>query len=251
MPISDKVMESLRKLLRLADNEAATPGEVQNAMAAAKRLALRHNLDLASVDVTDTSDSTSKFDVRTERDFNIKAAFWRRYHSWISYVLTETFGVRIIRSTYRDGSRERCAKLFIIGETTDVEVTKVMWAWLEELYPKSFRHEVNAGRIFDNAAGQNGYYRGLSAGILQTNKREEEQAAQSAQGQTLALVLRGKADAIALHVQEHFPHLKKSKPSKTKQRNYNETAALLGYHKGKKINLNQMGSGNGAPQIKG
>ncbi len=61
--MEQQILEKLKKILRLAANEAATPGEVEAAMARAKEIAMQHNIDLAMVDHTDPNTKAKSIEV--------------------------------------------------------------------------------------------------------------------------------------------------------------------------------------------
>jgi hypothetical protein len=258
--MNEKVMDKLRKVLRLAGDKAATQGEIEAAMAAAKKIAMEHNIELGSVDLADPKANAGGAEVHTDEDLKVKAAFERRYHSWVFHIVQEMFGVRVFVSRYKHGSRQRIHKVWIIGDATDVAMAKAIFSWLEDLYPKSYLHAVNSFQIANDAASQHGYYRGLTAGILEANQKEEDEVLNTwrAQGQgeanKYAMVLRNKEMAIEKKVAQLFPALVKKKEEEAKKDKkppkspkYSEHAAYLGYEKGKSINLNQVG-GASAPK---
>jgi hypothetical protein len=245
--MNEKVMDKLRKVLRLAGDKAATQGEIEAAMAAAKKIAMEHNIELGSVDLEDSSRKAGD-DVQSDEDLKIKAAFERKYHTWVFHVVQKIFGVRVITSRMKHGSRYRIVKIWIIGDATDVAMAKAVFSWLEDLYPKSYLHAVNNFQIVNDASSQHGYYRGLTAGILEANKREEEKVKRDVgvdSANKYAMVLRNKEMAIDKFVEQAHPDLQKRKARSV---NYSNNAAALGYAKGRSINLNQVG---GASASKG
>lgn len=244
MSVNQAVLDKLRKVLNLASGRGATQGEIEAAMARAKEIAMKHGVDLASVDMTDPKAKSKTMDITTDSDLKSNIAFERKYHTWIFHILTVLFGVRFITNRKQQGSRHRLTTIWVIGEVTDVAIVKVLFSWLEELYPKSYREAVNAHLIAeDNAANAHGYYRGLSIGILETNKKEEEKIAATIDGQKWAMVVRDKKQAIDTQVAKEFPEL----ITRTHRvRAANEEAIGLGYQRGKSINLNQVGAGRAA-----
>lgn len=242
MSVNEKVLEKLRKILVLAGNKAATAGEVEAAMARAKEIAMQNNIDLAGIDLTDPNAKPgANIQMANDDGLQLGVAFWRKYHVWVCHVVQKVFGVRIITNRYKQGSRERCNKIWIIGEVTDVAVAKVMFSWLEELYPKSYRQAVNSFAIpEDNAAAQHGYYRGLTTGILEMNVKKEKEAEAQVGAQKWGLIVRNKETAVEAKVAECFPHLE-HKQSKAVR--VDHEAAAHGYMKGRQINLNQVSGG--------
>ena len=251
MAIDNKVMEKLRKILALAGDKAATQGEIEAAMARAKEIAMQHNIELADVNMEDPNDRKKGLDIVNDTGLTVKAAFERKWHGWIFHVLKEMFGVRVVLNRLRHGSRHRITKVWMIGEATDVAIAQAVFKWLEELYPKSYRELVNDYSIpVDDAASQHGYYRGLTAGILAANLRKQEEVKQASSAESnnkYAVVLRNKEDAIEQMMALAFPDLKQRKARAVQERN---SAAALGYQKGRAINLRQMGAGKQNGQIK-
>lgn len=254
--VNEKVMDKLRKVLRLAGDAGATQGEIEAAMAAARKIAMDHNIELGSVDLNDDAQKGG-VEVHSDEDLKIKAAFERKYHGWIFHVVQRIFEVRVFVSRRKQGSRHRIVKVWVIGDATDVAMAKAIINWLEDLYPKSYLHAVNSFEIINDAAAQHGYYRGLTAGILEANRREDakQKAAMSSQdANKYAMVVRNKETAIEQRCKEIFPdwakekeeEAKKDKPKKERSVTYSQTAAALGYAKGKSINLSQMGGGSTA-----
>jgi hypothetical protein len=131
---------------------------------------------------------------------------------------------------------------------TDVAIAKAVFSWLERLYPQSYHEAIRTFKIpEDNAASAHGFYRGLTTGILERNKKEEEQVRASADGNKWALVVRSKETAIEQRMNEMFPGMRQRRARSVRQ---NFVAAAVGYERGKQINLNQIGGGRatGRPQ---
>jgi hypothetical protein len=232
--------------LTLANDKAATPGEVEAAMAKAKQIAIENAIELSSIDLTNPN-SKSSAGVKVESDTGLKleAASWCPYHQWVFHVVQKVFGVKMIISTHKQGTRTKVSKIWVIGETTDVAIAKAVFTWLEDLFPKSYREALRTGQLSKECgAARNGFYRGMAAGILEMNKREEEKIVNKAQW---GLIVRSKETAIQARVAEEFPDLK---ASKSRERSHSDYAAALGFQKGKQINLNQIGSTQSSSQLR-
>lgn len=240
MSVNQAVLEKLRKVLALA-TQGATQGEMEAAMARAKAIAAQHNIDLASVALEDPSKKKTTLDITTDEALTLGVAFERKYHTCIFHLLDQIFGVKFITNRFKDGSRHRISKIWIIGEVTDVAIAKAVFTWLEKLFPESYRKLVNAMVLPDNAAAAHGFYRGLMAGILEANRKEEEKIQASADANKYALVVRTKMDAIAERMQQEFPSLVQNKRRNV---SIDVRATNLGFQQGRQINLNQVG---GAP----
>lgn len=244
--IDQKVMEKLRKILTLAGDRAATQGEIEAAMAKAKDLAIQYNINLSDVSMEDPN-AKRGFDVVNDDTFKPNTEYERVWHAWIFHVVKEVFDVRTIISKYRNGAGHSCiGRVWFVGEATDVEIAKVIFRWLEDLYPRSCRSWCNATGTKFNRAVMHGYFRGLTMGILEVNRKKED--ATKSSNNAYAIVLRDKKKAVETAMEKYHPT---AKQAKSRSIHVNTSAISAGYAKGHQINLNQMPSGasTNRPQI--
>src|SRR3990170_1711561 len=107
----DNILEKIRALLRLAGDGAATEAEASLAMERAQALLLKHNLDMADIDVKEEGFS---FEVLDE-EFNIGKADWRS--NLLGVIARQNF-CRVI--THRAFGRHPS----IIGRKYNIEVVQ-------------------------------------------------------------------------------------------------------------------------------
>lgn len=247
--MNEALIEKLQKILRLANDKAATPGEVEAAMGKAKRLAIENDIELSSINLTDpNSKPGAGITVENDTGLKMQAASWCPYHNWVFHVVQKVFGVRIITSRYKQGTRVKVSTIWVIGTPTDVAMAKAVFTWLEDLFPKSYREALRTFQLAKECgAARNGFYRGMAAGILEANKREEEKIKQSAQGQQWGLIVRNKETAISAFVEKAHPNLIHGK---SRTRTESDHAASLGYAKGRSINLNQLSGSSAKGQLR-
>ena len=241
-----EVIEKLRKVLALANGRGATQGEIESALARAKEIAVRHNIDLASVNVDRGEEKGIRVEVEKDSSLKTRSKFEQPYHSQIYKVVQLLFDVRIIRGldhTY-NGPVVRCLHLF--GDPFDVALVKEIFPWLEKVFPKILSTFVREGALTYSAADTNGCYKGVAAGILEANRREEEKIpSQDKNG--WALVVRGKREAINKLVDKTFPDLQTPRHT---SKSLNAKAFNLGHREGSKINLRQVEGKNTMQSIR-
>ncbi len=234
--MNEQVLEKLKKILRLADNEAATQGEVDAAMGKAKEIAMQHNIDLAMLDFSDPKSQAGKID--TDRaTVNFTSTREHIYHRWISRVIKNVFDVFIVRLT-TTGRPGYC----FIGEKQDVAIAKEIFPWLESVFKKTYQGKVKAGLLSNNAGDRNGFYHGMAEGLIEVNRKtvKETLAKQHVDSNKYAIVLRNKEIAVQEAVVRYFPKLTQGR---TTHIQHHSSAQGLGHQEGRKINLHQV---NGA-----
>jgi hypothetical protein len=236
--MNEQVLEKLKKILRLADNEGATTGEAEAAMARAKEIAMQNNIDLSTIDFSDPNAKAKSFDIQ-KGTVGFSSSREYPYHRWVTHVIKECFGVFVVRLH---------AGYAFIGDANDVATSKEIFPWLEKVYKRTFEQKCKEGELFQCAADRNGFYRGLTDGLLEVNKRtvRETLAKQSVDTNKYAIVLRNKADAIEKAVPNFFPNLRKGRRTSTADSNH---ARGLGRVEGRKVRLNQVGGQTSRGQL--
>jgi len=236
--MNQEIIEKIRKILVLANNAGATEGEVQSAMAQAKKIAMRHQIDIATVDLEDMSKTTNAgVAVATDNSVKIHCKYERPYHRYIFRTLMDVFGVMIIpRSIVRNRSNREIVFVNIVGEVTDVEICKVLIPWLEKVFPDTFNRYCKATGMKKTAASGNGCFHGLMKGIIEANKSAEEELDRH-DSEVWAVAVVDKEKAVEEAVAEAFPNLITRTARATQ---YSGQAAAFGYTKGKEINLGQV-----------
>ena len=227
-PVDSTILSKLQKILSRADtSRGATEAEAQNAMAAAQRLAIQHNLDLAAVMASGPADKPTKLE--TDK-VTLKAPNKHRpYSEPIAHVLQSCFDVHVIWIG-------NDATAVLVGEKTDVTLATYTWGWLQEAFPRLFRQYCDAhGMPFVTGTVRRSYYVGLGQGIRQNNRRQRAEAkADAATGQSFALVLVKKEEVVQARVAEEFPMLRNISH---RARSVNHEALHHGRVEGSKIKL--------------
>lgn len=243
MQNNDNLLEKLKKILRLANCQSATPGEAEAAMARASELARKHNIDLAMVNFQ--SDPTgSKLEMSVDRQqCGIRSKRFQMYHQNIWHVFQQLFGVEII--SFRSGRDY----IYFVGTSADIAVCQTLLPWLEDVFCSTYNQATSAGRLDRNRINQRSVYYGLQHGIVKANRLAEERQKQTMSDQEkncFALVLRKKEEVIAEKMKEFFPDLKYRK---SKQVDVDERAYNHGLTKGSQIRLDQTGVGPKQSQL--
>lgn len=202
-PIDSSIIETLKKILAKADpTRGATEAEANAAMAAAQRLAIKHNIDLASVSV----DEPGPIKIETDRvDLGADGATRRPHYKPIARCLQNCFDIRVIYCGPR---------VVLIGEKTDLAIAQYCWAWLGEVFPRLYRDYVKergsfiGDKTFDTVVRRRSFYEGLQYGIETANARARSDAIASSDGQRYAMVLVRKEEVVGQRVTAEFPQLR-------------------------------------------
>lgn len=241
MKADKSVVEKIAKMLRLANCKGAMQGEVENAMAKAKAMAIRHAIDISSVNIDEQGENGLTVGIEKDSTLRTRSVHEQIYHKSIYYVISEVFGVEIVRTGHRSSGGWRITAIHLIGDPTDIEIAKVIFPWLEKVFPRTLSKLVREGILTYNSADTNGCYWGLARGIIEANAKAEEEMAKELDEKdrnAYALVVVNKEEAIAKRVAVDFPKLKKSK---ARWQNFSTFAAALGHQEGRNINLKQVG----------
>jgi len=253
MKVSDEIIEKLTKILRLATDRAAQPGEVEAAMAKAREMAMRHSIDLASVNLNPDTKVEGGIQVEKNSTLKTRSKYKQPYHYWVFAVLQEVFEVKVIISECSDYNGGKViSAIHIIGEALDVAIACAIYPFLEKVFPATLSRAVSAGTLTYCAAHTNGCYRGIHWGIIEANRREREKFKPEEQ-QTLAMVVRKKEEVVQAAMHEMFPAIKKreeleakkkeeGKEKKARRVQMSWEAVSYGHQEGKKINLKQVKS---------
>lgn len=236
MSVDSTVLQKLQKILSRADtSRGATEAEAQAAMAAAQRLAIQHNLDLAAVMASGPADAPAKLE--TDKVELVAPNKHRPYSEPIAHVLQDCFDVSVIWVG-------RDARAVIIGEKTDVQLATYCWGWLQQTFPRLFRQYCDAnGMPFVTGVVRRSYYVGVGQGIRESNHRQRAEAkADKVTGQSFALVLVKKEELVQARVAEEFPMLRNIA---RRERQVNHDALYHGREQGRKIKLNAGLTGGG------
>lgn len=232
------IVEKIKKILLLAQDKASQPGEIASALARARKLAVKHNIDLASIDLT--QDERRKEAIQIEKNSTIKLRTGKTmaaYHPWIFKIFREVFEVEIVFNFMGEGKDRVIYDVHAYGDPFDVAIAVAVFPWLEDMMLNVYFRAVLKKQLSESAEDMNGCFAGLAEGIISNNQREEAKAALDVSG--YALVLRSKADAVKEKIGEDFPDLKREEM----QKECSPVGMYIGETHGRRINLRQAGDG--------
>ena len=230
MKPTDEIVERIRKCLALANGRNATPGEMEAAMGKAKEIAMRYQIDIASIDMKAGKSAGASLNI-DKTQLRVRSKNQQQYHRWIYGVLREVFGIRVITQG---------PLIYFIGEATDVTISKELFPWLEEVFWSTFMRGVKSGLLEQyRAADRNGCYCGLYQGIIRNNEREEEKL-NTTDKACMALIVIDKTALIEKRVEQEFPEMRKSKKRSLQM---SSRSHAHGYATGIKTTLRQSGAG--------
>ena len=125
-------METIRKLLRLANNPGATEGEVQAAMGRVQHLAALHNISSVEIERATRSDGTEGVRISVDAADMVQAPIWiaRSLSRWDKWLL------RAARSASNCGGfigwKDGRPALYVYGLPADVEVARELFAFMRD-----------------------------------------------------------------------------------------------------------------------
>jgi len=228
--VTDAVVDKIRKCLNLAHGKNATPGEMAAAMGKAKEIAMRYNIEIASINLSEGKSAAAS--MTTDKvGLHLRSKNEQLYHNPIYRVLRAVFGVRTIRIGKGRGG------IILVGESHDVAICKELFPWLEDVFYATYYKAKRAGQVISCAAHKNGIYVGLEHGIIEANKKEEAKLNKE-EASCMALMVVDKTAMVDQRVEEEFPDLKEARNTTSQVAGF---ATQIGYNKGKSIKLNQLG----------
>jgi hypothetical protein len=238
-----EVIEKLQKLLRLA--ESANEHESALALERAQELAIRHRIELASVQAWGDERAEADPIGRLGRTHH-KRSMAHRYVGWI---VRGHFNVDLIYSG---------KTVYFIGSKSDIDFAKYVWDFLELEFRRLFNaYCVENRRPTGDRRARSSYYYGLYAGLSKKLESAKRQATADAlasvahnTGQTnenvagaYALAIRKNELAVKAAVKQFFPHIR---TTKTRISVGNFGAMGAGERDGARINLSRpLNGGNG------
>ena len=157
--VDEGIAAKLIKLIAVA-HRSTEIGEVENAMAAARRMAILHDIDLESVSVEQAGVSSYRVGMSDEPfdDVELKTAKGKHRrppsHKWISSILTEHFKVDIVW---------RGSVINIIGRRSDVAFARYAYGFLHHTFTRCWRKYKQENQAMMSA--RNSYFSGICAGL--------------------------------------------------------------------------------------
>jgi hypothetical protein len=248
-----EVIDKIKKLLSRAEtSKGSTQAEAEGALMAAQRLALKHGIDLASIDMTE---DTSAGEPIVQQPFTpvregggVCAARLPSCHKFISWILKSYFGVRIIEVTsyqeYEDKGIKKSGNvksLSFVGRQTNVAIAIYVYGFLHrefmDLWHKH-RKTVDAPM-----SSRNSFFYGLYIGLdeklnIEKGKVEaeaQEQLSHANANTSVAMILIGEKEKVEQAVKDHHPRLRYIKVGEGNTDDHGSVAE--GRRAGKKIKI--------------
>lgn len=152
----EAVIEKIKKLLRM--KRGGTPGEIENALAAAARLAREHGINLEGVNPDEEHDAqrithmTDALGLRIPLEAKFAAA-----------ILVNFFNVQILfKSALNRWFLKKKGTITFVGTKWDCEVARYVFVFLQRHFRYSWNHRANR-RLKNREAFLNGMFLGLAA----------------------------------------------------------------------------------------
>ena len=239
--------DKIRKLLAVANDAAATPGEAANAAAMAASLALQHNIDMGKIHERESSPETKAF-ARTHKGMAVSAQH-RKGLLWMASGVANLYGCSIILTTFRNPAH--AADIYFVGQPHNADLCLT---WLDYLANAAQRANREAPEL-KGLSGADRYRADRdfreSFGSAVRNRLDEKLQAMKSEGikgessSSTALVVSNWFETEKREVQEWMASTMKlgkaTSTRSTKNRDY--SAATAGYQAGKKVGLHdQLGT---------
>jgi hypothetical protein len=222
-PVNQDVLDKIKKLLRMDDGRGNTQAEVEQAMAAALKLAARHGIDLNEVDTAEDAEPPEPVvgeEFAPERTGGGEcAARLPAANKYITWILEKFFRVQVIRitswgkyevkGTMQEGPVKR---LQFFGRKTNVQIAIYVYNFLRNEFAILW-HDYKR-RMQAPMSSRNSFYYGLHAGLhkklLETMGEVEVETAKQleAKGTSMALVLVGEQEKVTEEVKKAHPRIK-------------------------------------------
>jgi len=203
-----KILERIRKLLRMTTDNGATAAEMESAIALAHRLMLKYAIAPGEVEENGAS----------SREAMLKSGKRLACHDVYVFTILQTFfAVKIVTKGWRG---RQGVQIVAFGRPCDLEIARGVYVFLARQYQSLWRVAVEQSRIdtlfgkrkvVDLGAGaQRSYYAGLTEGICRKLAAQQHEAIQEEPEISRALV-RTKS-AIDRDLKAAYPQLEMSAP---------------------------------------
>jgi pyruvate carboxylase len=248
----EEIIDKIKKLLTRAEtSKGSTQAEAESALMMAQRLALKHGIDLASVDMTEDTSAGEPIIQQpfrpTREGGGLCAARLPSCHKFITWILKSYFGVKVIECTnwekYEDKGKKMegaVKSLSIIGRQTNVHIAIYVYGFLHrEFMDLWHKHR----KVIDAPmSSRNSFFYGLYQGLsekLEVEKGKVEAEAQaeleSKGNKEVQMILIGEKEKVEQAVKGFHPRLRYFKVS---EGNVEDHGSLYeGRRAGKKIKI--------------
>jgi hypothetical protein len=152
----EAVIEKIKKLLRM--KRGGTPGEIENALAAAAKLAREHGIDLENVNPDEQSDAqrithaTEVLGLRLPLEARFAAAIPVNFFN-VQILFKQALNLWFVK---KNGS------ITFVGTAWDCEVARYVFVFLQQHFRYSWNHRQNR-RLKNREAFLHGMFLGLAA----------------------------------------------------------------------------------------
>jgi hypothetical protein len=163
---ADPIIEKIKKLLRM--KRGGTPGEIENALALAAKLAREHNIDLASVnpDEDDGQRITHVKDIMGLR-IPLEARL-------AANILVNFFDVQVCLSSPVSRWYAKIKGGFtIVGTAWDIQIARYVFVFLQRHFRYAWNHRANR-RLKNRNAFLHGMYLGLASKLREERDKQEK-----------------------------------------------------------------------------
>lgn len=199
--MDDQIVDKITKLLAKA-NGNITQEEAQLFMAKAQELALQNEIDLSSLNTSNTSESDI---IKETLQFGKRLPTVNIY---VTSILQDFFNVRVLTH----GSRTTNRVLYFFGKRDDIETAKYVYTWLSETMVRCWKtyYDATPGIQLDQKQSYlSGFYTGLNRKL--TANKNKIVSGQSPEVQSkYAIAVVSKETCIEKTIEKFFPDVKKS-----------------------------------------
>ena len=189
-----EVVSKLQNILARADTpRGSTEAEALAAMAAARKLAVQHGIDLATIAV----DSGKAPEIQAEAGYaGVHTKYERNFHIPALNVVRAACDVQWVMSSYWTPQCMRViTRIVFLGEPADVQMALKVWEWAQVAFPALYKQWRDQTGTKASWKAERSYYVGLSHGMIAANTKATEEAT-TGHRQEYALVLQSKETAI-------------------------------------------------------
>lgn len=251
MPADPNIIEKIKKLLRTEQNGGATEAEAATALAMAQKLAMKHGVDLAEVEVAEITGTGEPFvsedcEVKTKNGIPLQAEL-PTSHKWIARILQRYFAVDVITvqswkeyTDLRGRPRSRRVKTIQLhGRKSNVAIAGYVYSFLYNEFRDRWVKQMRANPEL-TLRDRNGFFMGLYNGLdhklsVEKGRNEAELQAQITTNQSTALVLLKEDEKREAALKEAHPRLRYVSVDDGEVNNYE--AHLSGRQQGREINI--------------
>ena len=252
--ISNDLVNKIRKLLALSENNDSQ-AQAEAALQKAKELAIRHDIDIASIQVFESKKESEPIVKSEGINLGKRKSVCQHFVSWI---LQNHFKVKIIYS----GGRYFGQTFTIIGKTSDIQIATYIQGFLNSEMMKlwhDYKDKNNAPCAHRNSWLW-GFYNGLTKKLENQEKESENNCFQEMElckgketvEQTKSCYALAKIDhkeQLEKKMEEFYPHLRKASRSSTSHHHSGE-ARQAGFSAGQNVNLRPAISSGNQGQIR-